>query len=595
MGESPKEQRYNENALFENNREDLIDMSDERTAAIVRAYIQNLQFTYGEYSMALARCIQNNYLKAGRHSRGIKPQLLRVLYATDMPGVLTEIGFMSNAQEMAYMKSEKGQDEIARSIYEGVRDYSAYVLETRRAEEEAAAAPKPGKEPETQVVIGKEPVRPAKQDKASDAPAAKAATPEKGEPEKAAGKSGAQKPAKAGDAPKQAARPLRYTVQVLASAQTVPTSSARFKSYRNKVKQYTAEGRFRYKYCVGEYDTRAAAQKRLAEVRKIGIFAVAMIGVAWAGIRFLKGFDIFSRNVEYYAAYDQINGVQNASPIMMKGVKIGSVTRLSFDPARSDKVVLQFTIKRQYRIPTDSEAKIFSNGLMGAKAIEITYGTADTYLQKGDTLRSSRDRDLMDMAGSELDFFKQKVSQLTTDLSRTLENLNGLMETNADNIAGTLGNLNSVTGDMAEILSAEKNSLKSALDNLSKFSDMLGENAGRVDSIIGDVDRFTSQLTEEQFARKLSQAVEHLDGLVARIAQGEGTVGKLISAPELYDSLEKASDNLAALLADVKQYPGRYVHLSLFGRNPEKMKERADRKAAKVAAKAERDSLRRLQ
>ena len=282
MGESPKEQRYNENALFENNREDLIDMSDERTAAIVRAYIQNLQFTYGEYSMALARCIQNNYLKAGRHSRGIKPQLLRVLYATDMPGVLTEIGFMSNAQEMAYMKSEKGQDEIARSIYEGVKDYSAYVLETRRAGEEAAASPKPVKEPETQVVIGKEPVRPAEQDKASDTPAGKsgrepggkAATPEKAEPQKAAGKSGAQKPEPQKPAgpeatPNQAARPLRYTVQVLASAQTVPTSSARFKSYRNKVKQYTAEGRFRYKYCVGEYDTRAAAQKRLAEVRKV--------------------------------------------------------------------------------------------------------------------------------------------------------------------------------------------------------------------------------------------------------------------------------------------------------------------------------------
>ena len=282
MGESPKEQRYNENALFENNREDLIDMSDERTAAIVRAYIQNLQFTYGEYSMALARCIQNNYLKAGRHSRGIKPQLLRVLYATDMPGVLTEIGFMSNAQEMAYMKSEKGQDEIARSIYEGVKDYSAYVLETRRAGEEAAASPKPVKVPETQVGIGKEPVRPAGQDKASDTsaeksgrkPGGKAATPEKAEPQKAAGKSGAQKPepqkpAGAEAAPNQAARPLRYTVQVLASAQTVPTSSARFKSYRNKVKQYTAEGRFRYKYCVGEYDTRAAAQKRLAEVRKV--------------------------------------------------------------------------------------------------------------------------------------------------------------------------------------------------------------------------------------------------------------------------------------------------------------------------------------
>ena len=254
MGESSKEQRYNENALFENNREDLIDMSDERTAAIVRAYIQNLQFTYGEYSMAFARCIQNSYLKAGRHSRGIKPQLLRVLYATDMPGVLTEIGFMSNQQELAYMKSDRGQNEIARSLYQAIRNYSAYVLETRRAGEEAAASPKPVKEPETQVVIGKEPVRPAGQDKASDT---------------SAGKSGRKPGGKGPKLPLTKLPGRCYTVQVLASAQTVPTSSARFKSYRNKVKQYTAEGRFRYKYCVGEYDTRAAAQKRLAEVRKV--------------------------------------------------------------------------------------------------------------------------------------------------------------------------------------------------------------------------------------------------------------------------------------------------------------------------------------
>ena len=133
MGETPKEQRYNENALYESNREDLIDMSDERTAAIVRAYIQNLQFTYGEYSMAMARCIQSRYGKAGRHLRGIKPQLLRVLYATDMPGVLTEIGFMSNPQEMAYMKSEKGQAEIARSLYNAVRDYDACAARSFRS------------------------------------------------------------------------------------------------------------------------------------------------------------------------------------------------------------------------------------------------------------------------------------------------------------------------------------------------------------------------------------------------------------------------------------------------------------------------------
>lgn len=29
------------------------------------------------------------------------------------------------------------------------------------------------------------------------------------------------------------------------------------------------DGKYRYKYCVGEYETRAAAQKHLASVRKV--------------------------------------------------------------------------------------------------------------------------------------------------------------------------------------------------------------------------------------------------------------------------------------------------------------------------------------
>ena len=274
MGESSKEQRYNENALFENNREDLIDMSDERTAAIVRAYIQNLQFTYGEYSMAFARCVQNSYLKAGRHSRGVKPQLLRVLYATDMPGVLTEIGFMSNQQELAYMKSEKGQNEIARSLYQAVRNYSAYVLGARMAEEEQAVttapavaeqapAGKPMTKP-TEKPAEKPAAKPAQGKTATPAPAAKS-------PEKTADKPAAQKPAEP---------PLRYTIQVMASASSVPVTSPQFRSYSGKVTQFTAEGRFPYKYGVGEYDTREAAQRKLSEVRKVfpGAFVVSCRG-----------------------------------------------------------------------------------------------------------------------------------------------------------------------------------------------------------------------------------------------------------------------------------------------------------------------------
>ena len=127
MGESEKETRYNEDALYNANKDELIDMSDENTAAMVRAYIQNLQFTYGEYSEMMARIIQKHYVKGGRKDRKVKRQLLKVLYATDMPSVLTELGFMSNAKELAYMNSEKGQNELARMLCNAVKEYVGYI------------------------------------------------------------------------------------------------------------------------------------------------------------------------------------------------------------------------------------------------------------------------------------------------------------------------------------------------------------------------------------------------------------------------------------------------------------------------------------
>ena len=314
---------------------------------------------------------------------------------------------------------------------------------------------------------------------------------------------------------------------------------------------------------------------------KIGIFAVAMLIAAWAGIRFLKGFDIFSRNAVYYASYDQVNGVESASPIMMRGVKIGTVTGISFDPQRSDNVVLQFTIRRQFRIPTDSEAKIFSNGLMGGKAIEIIYGQADTYLEKGDTLRSIRERDLMDVAGSELDFFKQELSRVVNDLSRTLGNVNRLLEANAANVDGTMQHLNDLSGDMAEIVRTEKLHMQQAVEGLARFSTALGECAPQIDSVVGNLNRISGELADADFAGRLSEAVSRVNALLAEAQTGEGTLGKLIGDPALYDSLTVASGNLASLLADLQQYPGRYVHFSLFGRDPEKMKAKADRRAAR--------------
>ena len=257
MGETPKEQQYNTNALFESNRDDLLDMSNEKEAAIIRAYIQNLQFTYGEYSMTMARCVQQNYMQAGCYSRGVKQQPLRVLYATNMPGVLTEIGFLSNKEDFAFLKSDKGLTSIVNALYQAVQDYSAYVLKTRLAVDDMAEvkptpAPKVVAKPEPKPEVKPQPeAKPevkAPETPKADEPklydarlyggqqpqrtaqkSAEAATQSKPSATSSVEKSSAQQPV-------VEATPQRYyTVQVMASKRVQPLTSQEFKSYRNRV------------------------------------------------------------------------------------------------------------------------------------------------------------------------------------------------------------------------------------------------------------------------------------------------------------------------------------------------------------------------
>ena len=241
MGESEKETRYNEDALYDNRKDELIDMSDENTAAMVRAYIQNLQFTYGEYSEMMARIMQSHYGKGGRTVRKVKRQLLKVLYATDMPSVLTELGFMTNKSELAYMKSEKGQNELARMLCNAVKEYFAHLDGTASAlvSDNVVEEVPPAMEKENLVAENVSVAEPAKQEVVADKAEAVEASAE------------------------------GYAIQLLASDKKLKTSDAQFKTYRGKVKCYEGSGVLKYKYCYGEFETRAEAQQNVAVVRKV--------------------------------------------------------------------------------------------------------------------------------------------------------------------------------------------------------------------------------------------------------------------------------------------------------------------------------------
>lgn len=95
--------------------------------------------TYLNQSLNFASKTQKQYGKqAARVDKGVKRASLWVLWRTYMPSVLTEIGYLSNREEEKFLASEKGQDDIASSIFRSFRDYKDELEGTPKKHDDAA-------------------------------------------------------------------------------------------------------------------------------------------------------------------------------------------------------------------------------------------------------------------------------------------------------------------------------------------------------------------------------------------------------------------------------------------------------------------------
>ena len=90
---------------------------------VMLAMFQN---AFIDKSLNLAQAIQNQYKQNLRTiNRGVKQAELFVLYKTTCPSVLTEVGFISNPDEEAFMLSDEGQAKIAVSLFNAFMLYKA--------------------------------------------------------------------------------------------------------------------------------------------------------------------------------------------------------------------------------------------------------------------------------------------------------------------------------------------------------------------------------------------------------------------------------------------------------------------------------------
>lgn len=308
---------------------------------------------------------------------------------------------------------------------------------------------------------------------------------------------------------------------------------------------------------------------------KIGIYAVAILLTAWVGIKYLQGIDIFGRTATYYAYCNDASGLQSASAVAIRGVKVGQVSGITIDADNPSRVIVELSVAREYKLPVDSRAEIFSAGLMGGKGLEIVLGSATEYLKSGDAITVEFKPDLLASAGAELGDVKERLIEMIGNINTTLKSVTSLIDENQGNISSVIAHLNAVLADFEQ---------SHIVENLDNFSQSLSSNTVKLDSIMTNVNTLTSELSDAQFTQNITNAVASLEAVLSNVKSSTGTVGSLLNDRALYDNLTTASNNLSLLLADLKANPKRYVHFSMFGQKDEK--EKLEKKEAKRAAKA---------
>jgi phospholipid/cholesterol/gamma-HCH transport system substrate-binding protein len=70
-------------------------------------------------------------------------------------------------------------------------------------------------------------------------------------------------------------------------------------------------------------------------------------------------------------------------------------------------------------------------------------------------------------------------------------------------------------------------------------------------------------LTDPALFNRLNSTSERFDQLVARLNEGQGTVGQLLKDKQLYENMNGAVSDLRTLVADIRKDPKKYLNVKI--------------------------------
>ena len=296
---------------------------------------------------------------------------------------------------------------------------------------------------------------------------------------------------------------------------------------------------------------------------KVGIFAIAVMVASFFLLNYLQGEDIFNRELEIVAHYEDVQGLVPSAPVFIKGYKAGKVTDVEYD---AENAVFNVTcsVLKEFPISVDSKLSIYSTDIMGTKGVRIILGTSETMIESGDTLYGIVEPGLMDDLAEGLSPLLEKVSSTLDSLGTTVSGVNRLLsDANTSSISRTLKNLELAVAnvkDLSRTVKGKSEEINNLMQNLSDFSESLTGIASKADTTLTDINKIVSTVSEAD----LNGVVTSFKELLDNVNDPDGSIGKLLKDDSVYNSVDSLLLDLNVLVNKIEQNPKKYLKISVF-------------------------------
>lgn len=277
----------------------------------------------------------------------------------------------------------------------------------------------------------------------------------------------------------------------------------------------------------------------------------------------------------YFVYYRNVTGLGVGTAVLYEGYRVGQIEGITPEhTATGMQYRVEFSVKSDWRIPTDSVAQVASSGLISAVTIQIAEGQASTYLKPGDSVLGREQSDIFAVlnraAGDFQTLSKDGLMPVLTNINQRVNQLSDEMVAfRRDDLSPLVAMLHQrIDQDLVAETVELINHLDESAIGLKALVDE--DNQTQVHSFLTSITAAASNLYD--LIARIESTRQQMDGVLVALgslasdnqAQVKGTmVAAETSMQELELALKTVNQQLASILHNVE---GSTRHMSEFAR-----------------------------